>query len=122
MESHNEFDDEVLTYVRKLKRKVTTARPPDPGSFAAGWGNAKYTLMVALHAVLTTDSFEGCIRVVGLAGGDTDTYGAVAGGLAGAIYGVDAIPKEWQETILGRTVMLGFANQFYQRWNNLHQR
>ena len=28
-------------------------------------------------------------------GGDTDTTGTVAGGLAGSTYGMDAIPSEW---------------------------
>jgi ADP-ribosylglycohydrolase len=28
-------------------------------------------------------------------GDDTDTVAAVAGGLAGALYGYEAIPKEW---------------------------
>ncbi|MCU0516361.1 MAG: ADP-ribosylglycohydrolase family protein [Oscillatoria sp. Prado101] len=28
-------------------------------------------------------------------GGDTDTTGAVTGGLAGIFYGFDSIPQEW---------------------------
>ncbi len=34
-------------------------------------------------------------------GDDTDTVGAVVGGLAGIYYGADKIPKEWT-TVLAR--------------------
>jgi ADP-ribosylglycohydrolase len=32
-------------------------------------------------------------------GDDTDTVGAVVGGLAGLYYGIDGIPKEWVDII-----------------------
>jgi len=33
-------------------------------------------------------------------GDDTDTTGAVAGGLAGLYYGIEGIPNKWKETLL----------------------
>ncbi len=33
-------------------------------------------------------------------GGDTDTTGAVAGGLAGIYYGFESIPEEWVNQIV----------------------
>ena len=48
-----------------------------------------------LYLLMTTESFEeAAIDVVNL-GGDTDTAGAILGALAGAHYGVDAIPSKW---------------------------
>jgi len=48
-----------------------------------------------LYLLLTTDSFEeAAIEVVNL-GGDADTAGAILGAMAGAHYGVDAIPVRW---------------------------
>ena len=41
------------------------------------------------------------IRAVNL-GHDADTVGAVAGQLAGARYGADAIPQRWLEALLRR--------------------
>ena len=32
-------------------------------------------------------------------GEDTDTVGAVAGGLAGVYYGIEAIPKAWMDLL-----------------------
>ncbi|WP_018989046.1 ADP-ribosyl-[dinitrogen reductase] hydrolase [Aromatoleum toluclasticum] len=53
------------------------------------------TVQTVLHAFFATDSFESClIRTVNY-GGDADTTGAIAGMLAGAHYGVGAIPARW---------------------------
>lgn len=49
----------------------------------------------ALHCIYTTGSFEeAVVKAVNL-GGDADTIGAITGGLAGALYGYEAIPKRW---------------------------
>jgi len=53
------------------------------------------TVQTVLHSFFATDSFESClIHTVNL-GGDADTTGAIAGMLAGAHYGVEAIPQRW---------------------------
>ncbi len=60
------------------------------------------TLEAAVWCFLNTDSFEECVlRAVNL-GEDTDTVGAVAGGLAGLFYGFDSIPWKWLEQIAKR--------------------
>jgi len=54
-----------------------------------------HTLTASLWCLLTTSGFEECVlRAVNL-GGDTDTTGCVAGGLAGVHYGLNAIPVKW---------------------------
>ncbi len=52
-------------------------------------------LAMALHCLYTTSTFKDAVLKAATRGGDADTIGAIAGQLAGAIYGVDAIPKEW---------------------------
>lgn len=42
-----------------------------------------------------TDSYRECVLKAVNLGDDTDTVAAIAGGLAGALYGYDAIPPEW---------------------------
>jgi ADP-ribosylglycohydrolase len=48
-----------------------------------------------LYLLLTTDSFEEALVEVVNLGGDADSAGAILGALAGAHYGVDAIPDRW---------------------------
>lgn len=44
---------------------------------------------VAIRCFLESSDFESCIRNVYLVNGDTDTLGAMAGGIAGAYYGME---------------------------------
>lgn len=56
------------------------------------------TLEAALWCVLKTDSYRDCVLTAVNLGEDTDTVAAVAGGLAGIIYGCggeSGIPDEW---------------------------
>ncbi|MDD2915860.1 MAG: ADP-ribosyl-[dinitrogen reductase] hydrolase [Gallionella sp.] len=53
------------------------------------------TVQTVLHHFFYTDSFESCVTDTVNRGEDADTTGAIAGMLAGALYGVDAIPKRW---------------------------
>ena len=45
-------------------------------------------------------------------GEDTDTVGAIAGGLAGLAYGLDSIPAEWQLTLLRRDLIENLCDEF----------
>jgi ADP-ribosyl-[dinitrogen reductase] hydrolase len=54
---------------------------------------------MALHCVWTTDSFrEAVLKCINMRG-DADSVGAVAAQIAGAIYGVSAIPKNWIQCV-----------------------
>jgi ADP-ribosyl-[dinitrogen reductase] hydrolase len=55
-----------------------------------------------LYVLLTTESFEEAITEVVNLGGDTDTAGAILGAMAGAYYGVDAIPQRWIDGLQNR--------------------
>ncbi len=64
-----------------------------------GW--VRHTIESALWGLLNTYSFEDAlIQVINL-GADADTAGAVAGALAGAAYGLEAIPDGWKKTLRG---------------------
>jgi ADP-ribosyl-[dinitrogen reductase] hydrolase len=58
-------------------------------------GTAPVALAAALWAFATTDSFRDCILAAVNLGDDADTVGAIAGQLAGAFYGLEAIPADW---------------------------
>ncbi|KAJ4286835.1 hypothetical protein N0V90_013087 [Kalmusia sp. IMI 367209] len=53
------------------------------------------SLSVAIAALLDPRSLEDILVDVVRIGGDTDTNGAIAGGLLGARYGIEAIPERW---------------------------
>lgn len=60
------------------------------------------TIEAAVWSLITTMRFETCeLKAVNL-GDDTDTVGAIAGGLAGLYYGYNAIPEEWLSVIKKR--------------------
>ena len=59
----------------------------------SGW--VVETLQAVLQGLLDTGSFEDCLIDVVNRGGDADTTGAIAGMLAGAIYGREALPARW---------------------------
>ena len=70
--------------------------PPD----IQGTGYVIESLEAALWAFYTTETFEdGLVKAVNL-GDDADTTGAVYGQIAGAYYGIDAIPERWLEKIV----------------------
>jgi ADP-ribosyl-[dinitrogen reductase] hydrolase len=53
------------------------------------------TVQTVLHFFFSTDNFRDCLVETVNQGGDADTTGALAGMLAGACYGVRAIPEDW---------------------------
>jgi ADP-ribosyl-[dinitrogen reductase] hydrolase len=62
-------------------------------------GYVIHTLNASLWSLLTTTSFEECVLKAVNLGGDTDTTGCVAGGLAGVLYGLENIPTEWRKSL-----------------------
>jgi ADP-ribosylglycohydrolase len=82
-----------------------------------GSGFVVRSLEAALWAFYRSDDFrEGALRAVNL-GDDADTTGAIYGQLAGAYYGVNAIPQDWIERLALRelisekaTALFDFSN------------
>ena len=63
------------------------------------------TLDAALWCLCTTASYEECVLAAVNLGRDTDTTACVAGALAGAVYGFDAIPEPWLRTLRAKDVI-----------------
>ncbi len=53
------------------------------------------TLQTVFHYFFRSRSFEECLVNTVNQGGDADTSGAIVGGLAGAYYGLEEIPRRW---------------------------
>jgi ADP-ribosyl-[dinitrogen reductase] hydrolase len=73
-----------------------------PDRATEGNGAVWPTLGQAVWALRRGRSFAEVLRLVIDLGGDTDTVACVAGGLAGAVYGIAGIPIRWASAVHGR--------------------
>lgn len=72
------------------------------------------TLEAAVWCLLTTKSYNECVLKAVNLGYDTDTVGAVAGSLAGALYGYDAIPLKWRDALIKRDYIEKICEKVFQ--------
>jgi len=79
-------------------------------------GYVVYTLEAALWCLLTTTSYEECVLKAVNLGDDTDTVGAVAGGLAGALYGYNSIPTKWLEVLKRKDYIEDMCERAANSW------
>ena len=86
---------EINLFDRLLKANIHEL--PEDKIYSSGY--VLHTLEASIWCLLTTDSYsEATLKAVNL-GADTDTTGAVTGGLAGLLYGWETIPQNWLEQI-----------------------
>lgn len=79
-----------------------------------GWV-AEETLAIAIYAVARhIDNFEDVLIAAVNHDGDSDSTGAVAGNIIGAIVGYDAIPTKFKEHLELREVILAIADDLHQ--------
>ena len=71
-----------------------------------------YTLESVLWVILNCNSFpETIIGAINL-GGDTDTVGAIAGSIAGILYGYESIPENWLTNLKRLDYISEITSQF----------
>jgi ADP-ribosyl-[dinitrogen reductase] hydrolase len=88
----------------------TRANPPQ----IRGGGFVVHSLEAALWAFYHSTGFEdGCLLAVNL-GEDADTTAAIYGQLAGAYYGLQAIPGHWREKLALGAEITRFAHRLYE--------
>lgn len=113
----------------KPRSVIFASRASDPayaGSIAeimaGGWrgkgrgeikssGYVAHSLEAAIWSVARTGSFAEAVLLAANLGGDADTTAAIAGQLAGALYGYRAIPQEWLGKLTGQGMVFGYARQ-----------
>lgn len=68
-------------------------------------GYVKDSLEASFWCLLTTDNFrDALIRAVNL-GDDTDTIGAITGGMAGLAYGMESVPDSWMNALRKKEII-----------------
>ncbi len=89
-----------LTYVGRLFYLDEFKDTPAEDIRATGY--VIDTIEAVVWCLITTDSFKACLLKAVNLGDDTDTVGAIAGGLAGLYYGYEEIPQDWLSVISRR--------------------
>lgn len=94
----NVFKKDFKFYHRLFSGEILVAERDEIKST----GYVVYSLESAIWSFMSTNNYDQAIvRAINL-GGDTDTIGAITGGLAGVYYGFSAIPKDWLSYIVGQ--------------------
>ena len=92
-----------LTHYGRLRSLEEFKTVPDSGIRSSGY--VVDSLEAAIWCLITTESFRECLLKAVNLGDDTDTIGAIAGGLAALYYGYDSIPEEWITVIQRRDMI-----------------
>lgn len=89
---------EISEFDRLLNKNIFEL--PSENILSSGY--VLHTLEASIWCLLTTENYkEATLKAVNL-GADTDTTGAVTGGLAGLLYGFESIPKSWMDKLARR--------------------
>lgn len=76
-------------------------------------GFVVHTFRWVLHILLHATDFSDAVQRAANLGGDSDTIGAIAGGLAGIYYGYEGIPAKYTDTILIKDRLDRVISQLY---------
>ena len=71
----------------------------------SGRGRAVDSFWSAWDAFVTADDYQQVVVAAVKYGEDTDTTAAIAGGLAGAYFGIEDIPREWRRGLRDRHIV-----------------
>lgn len=87
---------EIQLFERVLKNDISKYSEEEISSS----GYVLHSLEASLWCFLNSESYsEAVLKAVNL-GEDTDTTGAITGGIAGICYGFESIPKEWVDVLV----------------------
>ncbi len=82
---------EVAVFDRLLNQNIAEIQEENINSS----GYVIHTLEASIWCLLTTNNYKDAVLKAVNLGDDTDTTGAVTGGLAGLLYSFNKIPKKW---------------------------
>lgn len=110
LDPHITYTEEA-NYYNRLKSPYFKNTPEDDIQSS---GYVVDTLEASIWCLLNTHSYRDCVLKAVNLGGDTDTTACVAGGLAGLVYGLDSIPKEWIDAIHKLSYIEELCEKFYK--------
>lgn len=99
---------EINLFGRLLKEDIANVEEDDIVSS----GYVLDSLEAAIWCIMTTNSYkEATLKAVNL-GRDTDTIGAITGGLAALLYGLESIPTEWLNVLARKEDIITLGEKF----------
>jgi ADP-ribosylglycohydrolase len=109
------YSDEINHFDRLLKENIYELNEDDIQS----GGYVIHTLEASVWCLLTSDNYAiAVLKAINL-GGDTDTTGAVTGGLAGLLFGFKSISKDWFFAIAKKNEINQLIHRFQEQVNSL---
>jgi ADP-ribosyl-[dinitrogen reductase] hydrolase len=96
------LDTAMQAELPSLSRILDPSFPELPESAIRSGGYVIDTLEASIWCLARSSSYEECVLAAVNLGGDTDTTGTVAGGLAGIFYGMEALPPAWLQALARR--------------------
>ncbi len=110
--AHRTSTESCVTFIELLRSAMNSALPEwalclkdVPEHEIRSGGFVRDTLKAATWCFVNTNSYDDCVLAAVNLGDDTDTTAAVAGALAGTVYGIDAIPREWVDALRGKELI-----------------
>lgn len=109
---------EIQLFDRILKDDISKF-PED--SISSG-GYVVHSLEASLWCFLNSENYsEAVLKAVNL-GEDTDTTGAITGGIAGIYYGFENIPKDWVDMLVRKKDIEKLCEKLEEKLNNSNER
>ncbi len=130
-EEKKEFLKKIIEFaqVPEVKRKLEDIEKigeRDPEFVAKALGNsvkADEAVASAIYSFLYSDTFYDALHFSVSIGGDTDTISAICGGIAGAFWGKEAIPKDWlcelEDGKKGKSYIESLAKELFRLSNEI---
>lgn len=82
-----------------------------------GSGYVIESLEASLWAFMQTETYEAAVLAAINLGEDTDTTAAITGGLAGLLYGYEAIPEDWRAALARLEEILELSDRLAERYS-----
>lgn len=105
-------DSELEGELGRYRRLIDGSLPKLSEDDIQSTGYVVYTLEAAIWCFMTTVSYRDAVLKAVNLGLDTDTVGAIAGGLAGVYYGLGGIPEDWLAKIIKKDWILELSGKF----------
>lgn len=104
---------EIQLFDRILKNDISEY--PENEIHSSGY--VLHSLEASIWCFLNSDSYEETVLKAVNLGEDTDTTGAIAGGLAGIYYGIENIPQKWIENLVKSNDIKDLAERLLKNIN-----